>query len=100
MSGTGTAPSLYRLEVILLEGDGKYKIFIFILYYFYQVLLENKAKGVSTRKNMNASKNLLSIPQSGGRNIKTFRWDHRNHLTDVREMYGLCTSNILYCTVL
>ena len=22
---------------------------------------------------------LLSIPQSGGKNVKTFRWDHRLH---------------------
>ena len=29
------------------------------------------------KKNLNAHLDLLSIPQSGGKSVKTFRWDHR-----------------------
>ena len=32
---------------------------------------------LSSKEKMRTRLDLLSIPQSGGKNIKTFRWDHR-----------------------
>ena len=35
------------------------------------------------KKNQNASIDLLSIPQSGGKMSKRFRWDHRLQIQNV-----------------
>ena len=42
------------------------------------------ARPIKIKKNQNApSLDLLSIPQSGGKNIKTFRWDQRLQIQNI-----------------
>ena len=51
--------------------------------YGYPFVVSIPVQSGSLKKILNASKNPLRIPQTGGKMVKTFRWEHKTAETNL-----------------